>query len=257
MSQIRAAFIVNAFHVGLLLIAALATTISANVGGCKNRENDPNKELKGYTDAMGPFCRNKRAGAAFFWLTFAAWSGSLAWTLLEWYDIRKHPAAQGFVPPAAQQQQDDEVFASRLSQSFYEGDRRLFDAGGDSQAEPYHDPFADQQPLPSYPASYASHVDPYDAIRQVIHQSHLLLSLVLILSCNSQWIKVTVPITSRHCVALTPCDLQSAICELRPSRKVAKLGKYCRLCDWGLLTVLACSDGPGGRAVYGVGLKLL
>lgn len=50
---------------------SLVTTISAYSGGCKDASSDDNAQLPGYTDSMGPFCRNKRAGAAFFWFNFS------------------------------------------------------------------------------------------------------------------------------------------------------------------------------------------
>jgi hypothetical protein len=55
-----------------MLILALATTVSANVGGCKNADNDANADIEGYTDALPTFCRDKRAAAAFFWLNFCS-----------------------------------------------------------------------------------------------------------------------------------------------------------------------------------------
>lgn len=68
LGEMRVALILNSSQTFRSFLLALITTISANSGGCKNRANDPNAALAGYTDAMGPFCRDKRAGAAFFWL---------------------------------------------------------------------------------------------------------------------------------------------------------------------------------------------
>jgi hypothetical protein len=52
-----------------MMVIAIASTVSANVGGCKDASKDAHADLEGYTDVLGGFCRNKRAAAAFFWLT--------------------------------------------------------------------------------------------------------------------------------------------------------------------------------------------
>lgn len=70
--QVRPAFILNSVQVFLMIIFAVATTVSANIAGCKNAEDDPHADLEGYTDALPGFCRDKRAAAAFFWLNFSA-----------------------------------------------------------------------------------------------------------------------------------------------------------------------------------------
>lgn len=46
----------------------IVTTVSANVGGCKDPSKDAHADLEGYRDVLGGFCTNKKAGAAFFWL---------------------------------------------------------------------------------------------------------------------------------------------------------------------------------------------
>ncbi|GAA5999192.1 MARVEL domain-containing protein [Rhodotorula paludigena] len=120
LKQVRIAVILNAFQAALQLVLALVTTISANVGGCKDASKDAHAETEGYTDTLGGFCRDKRAGAAFFWLNFFAWTGSLALTLLVFYNIRRNPRTTGFVPPGAsgvgaQFPQDDEEAWARPS----------------------------------------------------------------------------------------------------------------------------------------------
>ncbi|GJN92895.1 hypothetical protein Rhopal_005935-T1 [Rhodotorula paludigena] len=142
LKQVRIAVILNAFQAALQLVLALVTTISANVGGCKDASKDAHAETEGYADALGGFCRDKRAGAAFFWLNFCAsslsalapessltlasvsaevaWTGSLALTLLVFYNIRRNPRTTGFVPPGAsgvgaQFPQDDEEAWARPS----------------------------------------------------------------------------------------------------------------------------------------------
>ena len=94
----------------------IIATVSANSGGCKNRADDPNAAKAGYTAAMDPFCRNKRAGAAFFWLTFSqfippskkptsdknpivVWTISLASILKTWYAVRTNPQSSAFLIP--------------------------------------------------------------------------------------------------------------------------------------------------------------
>ncbi|GAA5862347.1 hypothetical protein JCM8547_007611 [Rhodosporidiobolus lusitaniae] len=99
--QVRISIIVNAFQSLLFLLLAIITTVSANVGGCKDASKDSHAEVEGYTEALPGFCRNKRAGAAFFWLTFFAWLSSLALTLLTFHSIRRHPTSSGFVPPSS------------------------------------------------------------------------------------------------------------------------------------------------------------
>lgn len=123
---------------------------------------------------MGPFCRNKRAIAAFFWLTLLAWSASLALVVRTFLRIRKNPQSAGFVPPgttaagAAFPADDEEAFAPsdvedshhggkemgyRPSGDYYAGDR-LFAEGvpagygryaqGGGGEEDYRDPFEDR-----------------------------------------------------------------------------------------------------------------
>ncbi|GAA6033943.1 hypothetical protein JCM8097_000420 [Rhodosporidiobolus ruineniae] len=101
MKQIRVAVIVNTFQSGLMLLLAIVATVSANVGGCKDASKDAHADTEGYTDALPGFCRDKRAGAAFYWLTFFAWAGSLALTLLVFTRIRRHPSSSGFAIPGS------------------------------------------------------------------------------------------------------------------------------------------------------------
>lgn len=175
-------------------------TVSANVGGCKDSTKDPNAEKEGWLDELPVFCRNKRAGAAFFWLTTLAWATSLALVALSWYQIRKHPVSSGFAVPGAQfPADDDEAFAHsdleptpysqvggranvlsgqpayRPSGDYYEGqgEGRLFgDHGGYGEQDYHHpstrDPFADQEDEEAREreARFAS-ADPYEAIKKV------------------------------------------------------------------------------------------
>ncbi|ORY77642.1 hypothetical protein BCR35DRAFT_305416 [Leucosporidium creatinivorum] len=179
--QIRVAVIINASTGFWMIIIAIASTVSANVGGCKDASKDAHADLEGYTDVLGGFCRNKRAAAAFFWLTTLAWLTTLGFVFLTWYQIRKHPVSSGFAIPGSQFPADDEeAFAHsdvestpysqvggranvvggangggemgyRPSGDYYEGqgEGRLFGDSGAYGEEDYHhpqarDPFEDQ-----------------------------------------------------------------------------------------------------------------
>ncbi|GAA5980651.1 hypothetical protein JCM11641_000163 [Rhodosporidiobolus odoratus] len=112
LKQIRVAVIINAFQSTVFLLAAIITTVSANVGGCKDASKDAHADVDGYTDALPTFCRNKRAAAAFFWLTFFSWLGSLTLTVLVFIRIRRHPTSGGFAPPGSHFPADaDEAFS--------------------------------------------------------------------------------------------------------------------------------------------------
>lgn len=74
-------------------------TISANTGGCKNATNDPNADHPGLIQALPTFCRNKRAGAAFFYLTAIVWIIPLVQTLITARQIRKNPLSTPFEIP--------------------------------------------------------------------------------------------------------------------------------------------------------------
>jgi hypothetical protein len=91
--------------------------------GCSDVKKDPNAKLEGYTNALPGFCRNKRAGAAFFWfdlcesglISFASversdhihihavlWGVSLSLTLRSWWQTRKiGPRIPGFDRPGS------------------------------------------------------------------------------------------------------------------------------------------------------------
>ncbi|GAA5842647.1 hypothetical protein JCM11251_007750 [Rhodosporidiobolus azoricus] len=123
LKQVRIAVIINAFQSLLHLLLAIVTTVSANVGGCKDPSKDPHADTEGLTDALSGFCRNKRAGAAFFWLNTFAWIGSLTLTFLVFYRIRRHPTSGGFIPPGSQfpADADEEAAFGRPSYDFGSG----------------------------------------------------------------------------------------------------------------------------------------
>ncbi|KAH8929305.1 hypothetical protein BT69DRAFT_1345982 [Atractiella rhizophila] len=100
--QIRVGFIVNGTQTGLMLIGSLLTTISAYTAGCKNYKKDPHAGKEGYIDDLPDFCLNKRAGAAFFWFSFLAWSLSFYLVFRTWFQTRKlGPKIPGFKAPAS------------------------------------------------------------------------------------------------------------------------------------------------------------
>lgn len=172
-----------------MLILALVTSISANVGGCKDASKDPHHDLKGYTEALPTFCRDKRASAAFFWLSFLAWAATLGLCLLTFARIRRNPRTGGFVPPGSQFPQDDDEAWNRPSyEAGYESGaggaggaqgyrpsheysapgERLFDEPRGYAAAGIRDPFED----PGYDSNsgqgrYGGVDDPYEAIRKV------------------------------------------------------------------------------------------
>ncbi|BGP72168.1 hypothetical protein NBRC10513v2_005559 [Rhodotorula toruloides] len=186
LKQVRIAVILNAFQTGVMLILALVTSISANVGGCKDASKDPHDDLEGYTDALPGFCRDKRASAAFFWLNFVAWAISLGLCLLTFARIRRNPRTGGFVPPGSQFPQDDEeawnrpsyeagygpgegaggAQGYRPSHEYSAQGERLFDEPRGYATAGIRDPFED----PGYDSSagqgrYGGVDDPYEAIR--------------------------------------------------------------------------------------------
>ena len=147
---------------------------------------------------MGGFCRNKRAGAAFFWLNFrassfsplapsltlfaVAWSATLGLVLFTWYNIRKNPQSTGFVIPRSQFPTDDEeAFAHsdteapphmgyRPSGDYYagEGEGRLFAetaqgyGRGRVEEEGHYHPAA-KDPFEDQPASGGAYGRDYEA----------------------------------------------------------------------------------------------
>ncbi|EMS23047.1 hypothetical protein NBRC10512_004720 [Rhodotorula toruloides] len=154
LKQVRIAVILNAFQTGVMLILALVTSISANVGGCKDASKDPHHDLKGYTDALPGFCRDKRASAAFFWLNFVAWAITLGLCLLTFARIRRNPRTGGFVPPGSHFPQDDEEAWNRPSYEAGYGPSE--GAGGEQGYRPSHEYSAQGERLFDEPRGYAT-----------------------------------------------------------------------------------------------------
>ncbi|KAK4046600.1 hypothetical protein OIV83_005970 [Microbotryomycetes sp. JL201] len=193
--QIRFSAMLGGSMLVLLFILCLATTISANVAGCKDPLKDPHADHEAYVATLEGFCRNKGAGAAFFWLAFFAWSLNLGLILLKFYHARKNPMASAFVPPTPSFQYttpaDEEAFDAnddrvdpftdkddrrepagyRPSGDYYDG--RLYDEEdappgyGRQRGDVYHpetrDPF-EETGLDE--RAYEAH-DPYEQIRRV------------------------------------------------------------------------------------------
>ncbi|SDA02979.1 BZ3500_MvSof-1268-A1-R1_Chr11-1g03246 [Microbotryum saponariae] len=96
MRKIRVAMIVNTNQVIWILMAMVSATASTRAGGCKNPALDEHAGDEAYTALLPPFCRNKRAGAVFFWLLFISWCASLGITIASWYRARRRPQSQAF-----------------------------------------------------------------------------------------------------------------------------------------------------------------
>ncbi|SCV73344.1 BQ2448_7270 [Microbotryum intermedium] len=96
MRQIRIAMIVNTNQVIWIFMAMVSATVSTRVGGCKDPSLDDHAADQAYTVLLPAFCRNKRAGAAFFWLLFMAWCASLCMTIASWYRADRSPQSQAF-----------------------------------------------------------------------------------------------------------------------------------------------------------------
>jgi len=180
--QVRVNFIINGSQVGLLLIASLLTTISAYTAGCSNVNKDPNAKIKGYTNALPGFCRNKRAGAAFFWFNLLLWGVSLALTLRSWWQTRKvGPRIPGFDRPGSSAK------SHPVDQSDFDAEDEEDDDLYDHARGPFADPKRSNSgglnyQLPPIGSSedFTSEVmheqpqfsDPYDGIRQSLQLDH-------------------------------------------------------------------------------------
>ncbi|GAA5888021.1 hypothetical protein JCM16303_000182 [Sporobolomyces ruberrimus] len=193
MKQIRVAAIVNALQSLCMLLMAIITTVSVNSGGCKDPSKDSHADLEGYKEALPGFCRNKRAGAAFFWLNAVAWLVALSLTLITFVQVRRHPISTGFIPPGSQFPNEAEDFdhpgsageheafqpppmstnsaSYRPSHDYAEGGERPFDGGYSTYhhnetgeiRDPFEDPM-DQSSRGGYAAGAT--VDPYEAIKK-------------------------------------------------------------------------------------------
>jgi hypothetical protein len=193
--QIRVSIILDSSQVTLNLMMAAIATASACSSGCKDPSKDPHAEIEGYTDALPSFCRNKRASAAFFWLTLGAASVTLARCIMHVVQIRKVPQTSAFTPPFEQEpgahfprDADDNTWAGRASlemgaaqvpasapagyrpsHDFSNDGERLFGGqvpGYGGMRDPFEDPEVSEGESRGN-ASYQAIPDPYEAIRQV------------------------------------------------------------------------------------------
>ncbi|TKA56588.1 hypothetical protein B0A53_01780 [Rhodotorula sp. CCFEE 5036] len=192
--QIRVSIILDSSQVTLNLMMAAIATASACSSGCKDPSKDPHAEIEGYTDALPSFCRNKRASAAFFWLTLGAASVTLARCIMHVVQIRKVPQTSAFTPPFEQEpgahfprDADDNTWAGRASlemgaaqvpasapagyrpsHDFSNDGERLFGGqvpGYGGMRDPFEDPEVSEGESRGN-ASYQAIPDPYEAIRQ-------------------------------------------------------------------------------------------
>ncbi|KAK4049248.1 hypothetical protein OIO90_005537 [Microbotryomycetes sp. JL221] len=116
MTQVRFSSLSAAGMVGLLFIMCIASTVSCQVGGCSDPTKDPHADNEAYINTLDLFCRNKSAGATFFWFQLFAWLTLLGLVLLKWSYIRKNPITTKFNPPTSftyGQNQDEEAFDPR------------------------------------------------------------------------------------------------------------------------------------------------
>ncbi|BGP56947.1 hypothetical protein JCM8202v2_004583 [Rhodotorula sphaerocarpa] len=104
--QIRTSIILDSTQVALNLLLAAITTGSASSGGCKDASLDPHADKDDYPDALTPFCRDKRASAAFFWLSLAASGTTLAFCLVTFVRVRRSAETTAFTPPLPLAQED-------------------------------------------------------------------------------------------------------------------------------------------------------
>ncbi|KAM0791951.1 hypothetical protein ACM66B_004202 [Microbotryomycetes sp. NB124-2] len=144
--QIRFSAMLGGSMLVLLFILCLTSTISANVGGCKDPSKDAHADDAAYVATLDGFCRNKGAGAAFFWLTFFAWALNFGLVVLKFYHTRKYPATSAFVPPT-----------STSFEYTTPADEEAFDATDDRV-----DPFTDKDEARETPAGYRPSGDYYD-----------------------------------------------------------------------------------------------
>ncbi|GAA5822194.1 hypothetical protein JCM5353_006264 [Sporobolomyces roseus] len=122
MRQIRVAAIVNSLRAFCMIIMAIVTTVSANVGRCKDPSKDAHADFEGIQAALGGFCRNKKAGAAFFWLNAIAWLSALTLTLITFTRVRRSPQSTAFIPPGSSFPTSHEDFDADQEESFARSD---------------------------------------------------------------------------------------------------------------------------------------
>ncbi|KZT56960.1 hypothetical protein CALCODRAFT_453704 [Calocera cornea HHB12733] len=134
LNEIRVKLILSVAGTTWLLLISFITTISAwTEPGCKDASTDPHASLgDAYQKALSGWCTTKKAGSAFFWMTFTAWLVSLGLALLEWRTNKGlRPKDAPFAPPA--ETLDDEPF-----------DAREVDDDSDLSRKPTHQTFASQ-----------------------------------------------------------------------------------------------------------------
>ncbi|GAA5933801.1 SDR family NAD(P)-dependent oxidoreductase [Sporobolomyces koalae] len=188
MRPIRVAVILNSFQAFCMLIMAIVTTVSANTGGCKDPSKDTHAELEGYQEALPGFCRNKRAGAAFFWLSSIVWLATLTLTLISFVQIRRHPRSTAFNSPSQDPNSglyDDQAGPDSLeafhnpssyrpSRDYPSNGETPFDGGystyhhnatGDIHAEA-RDPFENPEIEEGRTEARYEAIDPYEAIQK-------------------------------------------------------------------------------------------
>jgi len=115
LNEIRVKLILSAMGMVWLLLISFITTISAwTEPGCKDPSTDPHASLgKDFQAALPGWCTTKKAGSAFFWMTFIGWTVSLSLAALEWRRNKGlRPKDPPFAPPE-ERLADEEAFDAR------------------------------------------------------------------------------------------------------------------------------------------------
>lgn len=101
MKEVRVGFILTGTGTTVSLLIAFIVTISAwTEPGCKNPDNDPNKDKgDGFKNGLPGWCSTKKAGAIFLWLAFVFWAASLAWLIKEWRGGNLKPTGSSRLGP--------------------------------------------------------------------------------------------------------------------------------------------------------------
>ncbi|KAI0048953.1 hypothetical protein FA95DRAFT_1653024 [Auriscalpium vulgare] len=111
LKEVRVSFILVGYGAVSNVLLAFVATISAwTQAGCKDASKDPNAG-KGddFKKGLSGWCSTKKAGAIFFWFTFAFWAASLTLAVLDWRNGKStRPRDPPFTHPTEQDDIDEE-----------------------------------------------------------------------------------------------------------------------------------------------------
>ncbi|KAH7106457.1 hypothetical protein BKA62DRAFT_687206 [Auriculariales sp. MPI-PUGE-AT-0066] len=85
--EVRVQFIMTGSGAAITPIVAMIATISSwTQAGCKDPNNDPRAKKLGdeFKDALGGWCRTKKAGSIFLWFAAAAYIASFVYVFFNW-----------------------------------------------------------------------------------------------------------------------------------------------------------------------------